>query len=220
MDLTPIKIIDHILKHHGVAMCVDLEICVSQPSSRTAAGLLCSTGLFEHLDTAAPFDNFTEYKRGIPRVRTTGWIMPSQTVAFFPASFYGLEPINEVILSPLGEPAFYISKELADADRKDIAAISFPRLAPFLKGLAQRFLSFQDDMAMIAVEQLVDGMNLDQAWLERHFNDREKALSDLILAQIKSKGGRIDYMSDNVITCYVVDQEEAENIRRIPGFDD
>ncbi|KYK54459.1 hypothetical protein DCS_06417 [Drechmeria coniospora] len=81
MDSTLVNIATRTLKHHGVPVCIvgelarnyynvlrvchDLEICVPETSSLVAAGLLCSTRLFEPWVHDGNFNNYTEYKRGI-----------------------------------------------------------------------------------------------------------------------------------------------------------
>ncbi|KAJ4176323.1 hypothetical protein NW755_014475 [Fusarium falciforme] len=76
-----------------------------------------------------------------------------------------------------------------------------------------------NDMAMIAVEQLVDGMNLDEAWVERNLKDSDAGLLRLVMNRIHGKQSRIDYYSDNTITCFISGPEEAESVRLIPGFE-
>lgn len=197
----------------------DLEICVPKSSFITAAGLLCSTGLFKPCDTDESFNNFTEHKRGFPRIQTTGWTLSRQAIVIYPDSFHGLDLLEETFFQPACDHKVHISKEMSHLNRQDIASLHLPRLAPFLKGLARRFLVSKDDMAMIAVEQLVDGMNLDQDWVARNFTGSDPALLDLVMKQVRSKESRIDYVSENLITCFVVDETEAQNVRTIPGFE-
>jgi hypothetical protein len=108
---------------------------------------------------------------------------------------------------------------MSHLDPVDIAALPLPRLAPLLRGLAKRYLDTQDDMAMIAVEQLVDGMNLDEAWVERNLKDSDAALLRLVMNRIHGKQSRIDYYSDNTTTCLISGPEEAESVRLIPGLE-
>ncbi|RDA84013.1 hypothetical protein CP532_2921 [Ophiocordyceps camponoti-leonardi (nom. inval.)] len=231
MDLMTVKVIERILDYHGVSLCLvgelvfnyynvprNLEICVPKSRFPAAPGLLCSTGLFETCDTDQSFNNFTEYKRGFPRIRTTGWTLPQQAIVIYPDSFYGLSPLQETLLQPVRDGAyFYISKEMAHLNREDIASLPLPRLAPFLKGFAQRFLASRDDSAMMAVKQLVDGMNLDLDWVARNLGTSEP-LFHLVMKQVNSKQSRIDYVSGNSITCFVGDKAEAQHVRLIPGF--
>ncbi|KAI1073495.1 ser/Thr protein phosphatase [Whalleya microplaca] len=230
MDLTPAKIAISILKHHGVSTCIvgelalnyynvprvchDVEICVPKSGFLAAAGFLCSTGLFEPSELENDFNNYTEYKRGSPRVRTTGWIYPPQNIVIFPTALFGLDPIERILISPqsTGQKA-YFSKEISDLSQEDVANMPLPRLPPLLRGLAKRFLDTSDDVAMIAVEQLVDGMNLDEAWTQKNLEGSDAALMALIMNQIHSKKSRIDYFSDNKVTCFISGEEEAENER-------
>jgi hypothetical protein len=152
-------------------------------------------------------------------VHTTGWIYPAQTIVIFPASFFGLDPIEGVLIPPSVDRRVHFSKEIPDLSREDIAALPLPRLAPLLVGLAKRFLETKDDVAMIAVEQLIDGMNLDENWAAKNVENSNAKLLDLIMGQIGSKKSRIDYFSDNKITCFISNEEEAESIRLIPGFE-
>ncbi|KAG5979699.1 hypothetical protein E4U55_004856 [Claviceps digitariae] len=236
MDLAPLKVAAAILRHHGVSMCIvgevtlnyynvprvchELEICVPNSSSFVAAGLLCSTGLFDPCELESDFNYYTEYKRGIPRVRTTSWCLP-QTMLIFNGSFFGFESIEDVRVPPFvstGEQKIHTSKELR-LSQSDLASLPFPRLAPLLKGVARRWLDSKDDIAMIAVEQLVDGMDIDEAWLQKHLGGCDAPVLDLVRDRIKSKKSRIDYFMDHKITCFVFDEEEAQKVRRIPGYE-
>ncbi|KAH7237913.1 ser/Thr protein phosphatase [Fusarium solani] len=220
-----------ILKYHGVPACIvgeialnyynvprDLEICVPESRPVVAASLLCYTGLFEPFPSDSESNNYTEYRRGFPRVRTTLWTKPPQAITIFPAALFDLGPIEKHLVR-FADCKVHISKEMSHLDAVDIAALPLPRLAPLLRGLAKRYLDTQDDMAMIAVEQLVDGMNLDEAWVERNLKDSDPALLSLAMNRIHGKESRIDYYSDNTITCFISGPEEAESVRLIPGFD-
>lgn len=35
---------------------------------------------------------------------------------------------------------------------------------------------------------------------------------------VHDKKSRIDYFSDNKVTCFIATEEEAEAVKRIPGF--
>lgn len=195
----------------------DLEICVLKSSSLAAARLLCSTGLFNSCELDTDFNNYTEYKRDIPRVQTTYWC-PPQTIVIFNAAFFGIDAIEDVLVPPIDGQTIHISKEI-QLNRDDIANLHLPRLAALLKGLARRYLDTRDDVAMIAVEQLVDGMNIDQVWVERQLKGSDAAILDLVMSQVRSKRSRIDYYTENKITCFISDEEEAKKVRLIPGFE-
>ncbi|CAJ2507504.1 Uu.00g086900.m01.CDS01 [Anthostomella pinea] len=198
---------------------MDLELCVPKSSSLVAAGLLCSTGLFEPFEADDDFNNYTEYKRGFPLVRTTSWTHPPQTIVIFPAALFGLDPIEDILIEQPSDQKIHISKELSDMDSRDVAHLPLPRLASLIIGLARRFLDTGDDIAMIAVEQLVDGMNLDEEWSRKHLGGVANAVRLLVDSQIGGKASRIDYFSDNKITCFISDQEEAQSVRLITGID-
>ncbi|KAF2461591.1 hypothetical protein BDY21DRAFT_418604 [Lineolata rhizophorae] len=202
MNMTPTKAAILILKHHAYN-AQDLQLCVPKSTTLVAADLLCSTGLFEPFEPDGDFNNYTEYKRGFPQVRTTCWTYPLQVIIIFPAAFFGLDPIER------------------QGDRGPESrgycqlAVASSGTAP--RGLAKRFLDTRDDVSMIAVEQLVDGMNLAEAWVEKNLRDSDG--SDLLMQQIRGKKSRIDYFSENKITCFISDKEEAENMRLIPEFE-
>ncbi|GAO17228.1 uncharacterized protein UV8b_05490 [Ustilaginoidea virens] len=233
MDVTPLRVAALVLNHHGIPICTigelalnyynvprvchDVEICISESTSSAAADVLCCTGLFEMHEMDPDFNNYTEYKRGVPRVRTTAWCQP-QSLVIFQASVFGLDPVKDALLPPsfCGKHV-YISKEM-ELLREDIANLHLPKLAPLLKGMARRFLDTRDDPAMMAVEQLVDGMDLDETWAVSQLGDSDPAVLDLILRQVKGKKWRIDYFSENEITCFVSSREEAGKLRLIPGY--
>jgi hypothetical protein len=72
---------------------------------------------------------------------------------------------------------------------------------------------------MIALEQLVDGMNPDEQWVQDNLPSCDPAITRLVVGLIHEKKSRIDYFSDNKITCFIKDESEAEAVRRIPGYD-
>jgi hypothetical protein len=199
----------------------DVEICVPNPSSAIAAEILCSTGLFEtfEYEQDAEFNNYSEYKRGRPRLRCTGWVYPTQTLIIFPASFFGLDPIEKVLVQSFSNRKIYVSKEMEELNPNEIVHLPLPRLAPLINGMAKRYLDTRDDVSMIASEQLVDGMNPDECWVERHLEGAEPAVRALVMKLVRNKKYRMDCFSDNQVTCFIKDEEEATNVRLIPGFD-
>lgn len=164
---------------------------------------------------------YTEYKRGFPRLKSTGWSLSPCTVTIFPDSFWSLEPLEKssVDTKEITENIWFSRQLLDICDRSYITTFPFPRLAPFIKGLARRYLDSEDPTAMIAAEQLVDGTDLDMDWSAKHLGADAQEVKALIERLIFDKQQRIDDFSENTITCYVLDQEEAQNIRRIPGYE-
>lgn len=75
----------------------------------------------------------------------------------------------------------------------------------------------QDDPSMIATEQLVDGMDLDEAWCHLHLAGVESGVVDLILERVQTKHQRLDDFSESTVTCYVKNEDEAILVRQICG---
>lgn len=98
-----------------------------------------------------------------------------------------------------------------------VRSLPFPRLPSLLIGYARRYVESQDDPSMIAAEQLVDGMDLDEAWCKRHLNGVEPGVVDVIVDRVQTKHQRLDDFSENTVTCYVKDEEAAALIRQIYG---
>jgi len=94
----------------------DVQICVPKPSSAVAAGLLCSTGLFQLFDEAdgANINLYTKYKQGFPHLRTTSWVSAELVLIIFPAAFFGLDQIEKVLIQPSAMAKTHISKELSN----------------------------------------------------------------------------------------------------------
>ncbi|KAK3303711.1 ser/Thr protein phosphatase [Chaetomium strumarium] len=223
MDWTTVKVACLILKHHGVSACIvgelalnyynvprvchDVQICVPKLSSAVAAGILCSTGLFEPFEHEqnAEFNNYAQYKQGLPHLLT---------IIIFSASFFGLDPIKEVLVQPFADRDVYISKETQGLSRDDLTHLRLPRLAPLIGGLAKRYLDTRDDVSMIALEQLVDGMNPDESWVQQYLEGAEPAVRALVMDLVRDKKSRIDYFSDNQVTCFIKDEKEAANQER------
>lgn len=72
---------------------------------------------------------------------------------------------------------------------------------------------------MIAPEQPVDGMDLDEAWCQEHLAGTDSAVAALVMDRIRSKSQRLDVFRGHKITCYVKDQDEAILVRLIHGPD-
>jgi hypothetical protein len=181
---------------------------------------LCSTGLFETFEFGGEteINNYTEYKHGLPHLRTTGWVYPSQTLIIFPAAFSRLDPIEKVLVRIPKDRNIHISKEIEDLTEDDITKLPLPRLAPLLNGLGRRYLDTADDVSMIALEQLVDGMNPDERWVQDNLVS-DSAVTALVMGLVRDKKSRIDYFSENKVTCFIKDEEEAGKVRLIPGLE-
>ncbi|XWW95811.1 hypothetical protein V2A60_003779 [Cordyceps javanica] len=135
----------------------------------------------------------------------------------FTAHTYGLQPLEESIVRPR-EKDCHFSKEVEELSAEEMAVLTLPRLAPFLAGLAAKFLFAKDDVAMIAVQELIDGMDLDESWVSSRLQDCEPAVRRLILQEIDGKPFRMDHFSENEVTCFIRDQEEATHVKLITGY--
>lgn len=195
----------------------DLELCVPRGSSIVAAARLCLSGYFQPCGLEKEVNNYTKYKRGFPRLMTTFLEGKQRFVVIFTANVYGLEPLERNTLIPGGIKGGF-SKEIVDLPSEEMVTLPLPRLPPFLAGLATKFLLTDDDHAMIAVEQLVDGMNLDESWVNSQLADCSQTVRDMVIALINGKQSRIDYFSDNQVTCFIRDEVEAVHVRSITGY--
>ena len=203
----------------------DFEICVPAAMASTAAEALCATGLWR----PCPFDDssfnlFTEYKRGSIRLRTTQWAPVPLFFLIFADEVYGLDPLetNSVLVPESGEvvaSSQIVGSLGGDDPKRSLSGLRFPRLPPLFRGLARKFLKTGDDMAMIAIEQLVDGMDLDQDWCKRHLSSAETGVQELAAELVRQKSDRLDEFNGNTVTCFIATPEEADRLRRIVGCD-
>ena len=76
----------------------------------------------------------------------------------------------------------------------------------------------RDDIATMSIEQLVDAMDLDGAWCDKHLADQLPGTRDLVQSLIRGKMSRIDYFSTNKVNCFITNEEEAEKLQTIPGI--
>ncbi|GAB1314618.1 hypothetical protein MFIFM68171_04828 [Madurella fahalii] len=164
--------------------------------------------------------NYTQNKRGLPHLRTTSWVYPTQTLVIFPAGFLGLVPMEKMLIRPPADRRFPTSKEVQGLEADDIANLPLPRLAPLMSGLGRRYLDTHDDVSMIALEQLVDGMKPDEQWVQKNIGDTDPAVTTLIIGLVRDKKSRIDDFSENKVTCFVRNEEEAETVKLIPGLNE
>jgi hypothetical protein len=195
---------------------------VPEASVSKAASMLEGTGLFEP-EAIVEFDIYTEYKRDCPRFRSSSWISPSCTLVLLPDKSYFLDPLFNNIVSG-GKPApnsnpIYSSQILDVISPDDVSNLPIPRLPSFFTGLCRKYLESKDDVAMIAAEQLVDGMDLDSSWCTRNLGSTSVEMHQLVNGLIAGKNSRIDDFSGNTITCFIANAEEAARLRLIPGYE-
>ncbi|KKZ65773.1 hypothetical protein EMCG_08422 [[Emmonsia] crescens] len=99
-----------------------------------------------------------------------------------------------------------------------IAALPLPRFVPLFMGFCRTYIETQEVTAAIAAELLVDGMNLDGEWCQAHFHASQIDELSFVLRLIRGKSSRIADFSPNEVTCFIADYQEAQRIRKIPGF--
>ena len=167
------------------------------------------------------FNLFTEYKKGYPRLRATSWSSSHLGLVIFSDTSFGLRPLEESVVPNIKslDSACYSKQILDVVASNDLNAIPMPCLGPYFSGLCRRYLDLGDDVAMIAAEQLVDGMNLDQNWVTKNIASAEQDVQELARQLIHGKASRLDDLSGNTITCFVANEDEAEALRNIPGFE-
>jgi hypothetical protein len=185
--------------------------------SRAVSGLR-SADLFK-LEEMKDYDLFTEYKKGFPRLLSTPQTKPAHAVILFPDTYFGLDPLNWSIISHDKGPyvATYSRQVLDLVPNDEIKYLPIPRLAPFFIGLCRRFLESNDGMARIAVEQLVDGMDLDEQWIKTNLNNTRPEILRLAMKLVSEKMLRCDEFLDDPVTCFIADKEEGKSLRQIPG---
>jgi hypothetical protein len=206
------------LKSSMLKLGQDFEICVPEDSVEDAARQLCSTGLFKRMDVLS-YDNYSEYKKGYPQLRITGWMLPMDLV-IFSDRYLGLAPLTVTVIDRKEfEGTSFYSKEVTDGNASaDIPKLPWPRLPQVLKGQAHLWITRKYDMAMIAVEELVDGMAIDTAWCEKHLCDASPEVQSLIRGLVESKHSRLDPFLPNKINCFVLDEEEERKLHDLPGY--
>ncbi|KAF2459394.1 hypothetical protein BDY21DRAFT_408775 [Lineolata rhizophorae] len=233
-----VRLVQETLARGGVAACVvgelalnyynvprvvhDVEFCVGTDELEKAASLL------QERDGVSPaalcdFDLYTAHLQGFPRFRCDLRDEPPAHVVLFSAASMRLDPIKErVVPRELHSPAAQYSREILESlAAPDLQSVDFPRLAPFFAGLCRRWLDASDGVARIAAEQLVDGMDLDEAWCRRNLLPSESsACVQFALELVSDKKSRVDHFVDHAITCFVGDKDEVEKLRKIPGADE
>jgi len=101
----------------------------------------------------------------------------------------------------------------------EIHQLPMPRLPVLLVGLCRRFLELHDDVAMIAAEQLVDGMDLEEDWCDRNLSNVSSAVLETASRLVSGKSSRLDDFSKNTVTCFIANKDGAESVRGIPGYE-
>ena len=142
-------------------------------------------------------------------------------VTIFSDVFLRLDPIKcNLIPTANHKSNTEYSKEIKSfLQQIDITSMPLPKLPALFTGACRNYVEKQDDVSGIAVEQLIDGMDLDEVWCRRSIPaDRDSDLQ-FALARLRGKEGRAADSFLNEVTCFITDTHEAQVIRAIPGRD-
>ena len=174
---------------------------------------------FQRADVDPDVSNlYTDYKKGYPRFRYLPDTVDDIHVIVFSDRAISFEPLDEHVFVPdIIDPRFNdFSHEIVDSyQAQEVASLPFPYFAPFFRSRCRLYVKTRDAPAAMAVEQLVDGLNLDEDWCRRHLQLDE---IDFALDRVKTKNNRIDYYSDNEVTCFIANEGVAKKVRSLPGF--
>lgn len=131
------------------------------------------------------FDLFTEYKRGFPTFKTPN---NGLRLLLFSDSYFGLSPLHQNIVPDDERLSTTCSEQILDlVPRDEIQHLPVPRLPAFFIGLCSKFFESNDCMARIAVEQLMDGMDLDDDWIARNLGDTTVKVRELATQLVAEK---------------------------------
>ncbi|KAK2858530.1 hypothetical protein FQN49_004644 [Arthroderma sp. PD_2] len=200
-----------------------IEVCVPECHLATTTSQLASyADVFRSHPWPDESNCNTDYLRPYPRFQA--FIEGrSFNVIVLPDTFYHLDPLRNNIVQiqayPPGQIRF--SQQLDwSKDLDALSSIPVPRLATLLQGAAQRYLESKEGAMVVCVEELVDGMNLDEAWCLDHLDTRNQKVMECILDRIATKVSRISEFQPGNITCFVETEEEARTLCMIPGYNE
>ncbi|KAL4918675.1 hypothetical protein BDW62DRAFT_210294 [Aspergillus aurantiobrunneus] len=212
----PVCVIGEIaLNYYNVPRVVhDLELCVPETSLSEAISIVCSTGVFRRVEIL-DYDLFTEYKRGFPTFETPNLGL---RLLLFPDYYFGLSPLHQNIVPNDERLSGTCSEQILDLfSRGEIQNLPVPRLPVFFIGLCLRFVETNDCMARIAVEQLVDGMNLDGDWIESNLGGATLEVRELAAQLVAEKTSRYDGNMDLEPMSSGLGDARMQDLRLIPG---
>jgi hypothetical protein len=191
----------------------DMEICIPSSQFTAAEQALDSSPLFQRILPGEP-NLYNAYKKDSPRFLDLKW----RHIPIVLLSDTGTEIDESKTLREAehSAAAFYSKEILEYFSVRDIKCIPIPSLASFIKYLCRLHFTLGDEMPRIRLEQLVDGMNLDEEWCRKSLS--ETAHVQYLLDLVNSKGDRIDDFSEKQVTCIITDQKTAECVTRIPGY--
>ena len=178
--------------------------------------LKSETELFEAADEDT-FNIYTEYKRGLPRFRFRN-SSTAHLVLLPDMSLNSRGVVDRVVPQSLHQHDSEYSFELLDLVPKDrIPSLPVPFLGPLLSDYSRKYIASQDAIAAMAVDGLIDGMDLDELWCVRNLTDLGPPGLDYVNSRVRGRVSRIDYFSPNTVTCIILDDEERERLLRVPG---
>ena len=159
-------------------------------------------------------DLFTQYKRPCPRFKDHSFA--DIDVVLLEDNVYGFALNHTALTTPVSNPVY--SKEILNVlSATDIADLPFPKLHCLFSGVCQRYKASGEVFFGIASEQLVDGMDISEDACLSCLHEASTEAREHAVELARSKRDRIDYFSDNTVTCYVVSEDEAMMLSRIPG---
>jgi len=191
----------------------EIEICVPSSQFNAAELALNSSPVFENLPPRTP-NLYSDYKKDCPRFVD---VRQHQTpITLLSDQGTGIE--KSEVLEPAAHTreAVYSDQILGYIPVEGIKYLPIPTLPSFVQHLCLLFFRSADDMYRIRLEQLVDGMNIDEAWCQKNLSDQGHV--QYLLKLVNSKMDRIDDFPGNLVTCYIADQEAAAAVTRIPGY--
>jgi hypothetical protein len=127
-----------------------------------------------------------------------------------------IDASNALCEAEHGVEAFYSKEILEYLSVTDIKCIPIPSHPSFVQYLCRLHFNLGDEMPRIRLEQLVDGMNIDEEWCRKSLS--QGAHMQYLLDLVNSKRDRIDDFSGNLVTCNIADKKTAESVARIPGY--
>ncbi|KAJ5342829.1 hypothetical protein N7541_011953 [Penicillium brevicompactum] len=204
-----------VLNYYNVPRVVhDIEICVPELSLPEVASKVVSTTEFTRVEVE-DYDLFTEYKRGFQAFKAPN---DDLRLIIFADSHFGIAPLRQSsVLSDERVSTACSTQILGLVPQCEIRDIPVPRLSHLFTGLCLRFFESGDVMARIAVEQLVDGMDLDDEWIKRNLDDTKTKVRDLATQLVTEKVSRRE--DDPVLGATNSDFVTArtQDVRSIPG---
>lgn len=132
--------------------------------------------------------------------------------------------------------------------RRQAAELRFPKLVPLVLGALRQYFAIKASMKTeeeasavtgmgVVLQHAVDGMDLDEEWVDRHFFETREAgdsslrigrgrlyltgqeMGALRRAVTTAKSSRLPMWPEDAITESIWTKEEAQFVRRIPGRD-